>query len=129
MKRNMAALGAVVLALGAGAAVLSRDAAAGGAAAALKQNDGGRSSSPAPVEHNAQAGTLATMTVANRSAAPLNVTVTPRPWAQDDDGTVSPNRAKTLAGVSVSQPKFTLTPGQEQQITVSLGASPSAGYE
>src|SRR3954471_4872761 len=127
MNRNMAALGAVLLALGAGGAVVSRDAAAGGAAA--KQNDGGLSPSPALIEHNAQAGTLATMTVANRSAAPLAVTVTPRPWTQNAAGKVSPNRAKTLAGVSVSQGKFTLSPGQEQQITVTLGAAPSAGFE
>ena len=101
MNRNMAALGAVLLALGAGGAALSRDAAAGGAAA--KQNDGGLSISPALIEHNAQAGTLATMTVANRSAAPLAVTVTPRPLTQNAAGKVSPNRSKTLAGVSVSQ--------------------------
>jgi hypothetical protein len=127
MKRNMAALGAVLLALGAGGAALSRDAAAGGAA--LKQNDGGLSLTPALIEHNAQAGTLATVTVANRSAAPLAVTVTPRPWTQNDAGKVSPNRKKTLPGVSVSQSKFTLAPGAEQQLAVTLGAVPSGGFE
>src|SRR4051812_24219321 len=105
MKRYMA-LGAVVAALGAGSAALGQQAAAGGAAA--KQNDGGLSVSPALIEHNAQPGTLATVTVANRSAAPLVVTAIPRPWVQSTSGKVSPNRKKSLGGVSVDQPKFTL---------------------
>src|SRR3954465_8947802 len=126
MKQKMA-LGAVILALGAGSAALAHNAAAGGVAA--KQSDGGVSGSPAMIEHSAQAGTLAVMTVANRSAAPLAVTVTPRPWVQNTAGKVSPNRRKTLPGVSVNQPKFTLAPGAEQQVVVALKPAPSAGSE
>jgi hypothetical protein len=126
MKRNLA-LGAVIVALGAGSTALAHKAAAGGTAA--KQTEGGLSLSPVLIEHNAQPGTLATATVANRSAAPLAVTVTPRPWVQDSTGKVSPNRRKTLPGVSVDQSKFTLAPGSEQQVIVSLNAAPSAGSE
>ena len=78
MKRLMA-LGAVLLALGAGGAAIVQKAAAGGAAA---RQDGGLSVMPALIEHNAQPGALASMKVANRSTAPMAVTVTPRPWVQ-----------------------------------------------
>ena len=76
-------------------------AAAGGAAA--RQTEGGLSLMPAVIEHNAKPGALATVTVANRSAAPMAVTLTPRQWLQAVDGKVSPNRRATLAGVSVSE--------------------------
>jgi hypothetical protein len=124
MKRLMA-LGAVVAALGAGGAALGHKAVAGGAAA---QAAGGLSVMPAIIEHGPQAGALATLTVANRSAAPLAVTVTPRPWTQSASGKVSPNRRATLPGVSVSQSKFTLAPGAEQQVNATLSSAPSAGY-
>ena len=68
MKRYVA-LGAVLTALGAGGTALVQGAAAGGSAAQTK--DGGLSVMPALIEHNAQPGALATMTVANRSTAPL----------------------------------------------------------
>jgi hypothetical protein len=115
----------LLVALGAGGAALGHKAAAGGVAA--KQGDGGLSLSPVIIETKAQSGGLATLTVANRSAAPMEVTVTPRPWLQSADGKVAPNRKSTLAGVSVSQPKFTLTPGQETQVGVNLNGAPSGG--
>jgi hypothetical protein len=124
MKRYVA-LGAVLTALGAGTAAV-QGAVAGGSAA--RANDGGLSVMPALIEHNAQPGELATLTVANRSATPLDVTVTPRPWAQAATGKVSPNRRATLPGVSVSQTKFTLQPGAETQVTATLSSAPSAGY-
>ena len=124
MKRYVA-LGAAVLALGAGAA-LSQKAAAGGAAAA--QDKGGLSMSPALIEHDQQPGTLATLTVANRSDTALDVTVTPRPWTQAANGKVSPNRRAKLPGVAVDKTTFTLAPKSEQQVTATLGATPSAGY-
>jgi hypothetical protein len=68
------------------------------------------------------------MEVANRSTAPLEVTVTPRPWVQSATGTVSPNRRSTLRGVSVSQTKFTLQPGATTTVTANLDSAPSAGY-
>jgi hypothetical protein len=124
MKRLMA-LGAVLAALGAGGTALGQKAVAGGAAA---QAAGGLSVTPAIIEHGPQAGALATLTVANRSAAPLAVTVTPRPWTQSSSGKVSPNRRATLPGVSVGQSTFTLAPGAEQQVSATLNSAPSAGY-
>jgi hypothetical protein len=124
MKRLMA-LGAVLAALGAGGTALGQKAVAGGAAA---QAAGGLSVMPAIIEHGPQAGALATLTVANRSAAPLAVTVTPRPWTQSSSGKVSPNRRATLPGVSVSQSTFTLAPGAERQVDATLNSAPSAGY-
>jgi hypothetical protein len=125
MKRYVA-LGAVLTALGAAGAAAVQGAAAGGSAAQTK--DGGLSLMPALIEHNAQPGQLASMTVANRSTAPLEVTVTPRPWVQAVTGKVSPNRRSTLPGVSVSQTNFTLQPGAETVVTANLTSAPSAGY-
>lgn len=124
MKRLMA-LGAALTALGVGGAALGQTAAAGGAAA---QADGGLSMMPAIIEHGPQAGPLTTLTVANRSAAPMAVTVTPRPWTQAATGKVSPNRRATLPGVSVDKATFTLAPGAEQAVTATLDSAPSAGY-
>ena len=112
MKRYVA-LGAVLTALGAAGTAAVQGAAAGGSAAQAK--DGGLSVMPALIEHSAQPGELATMTVANRSAAPLDVTVTPRPWVQSVTGKVSPNRRSTLSGVTVSQSKFTLAAGRRDE--------------
>jgi len=124
MKR-VTALSAAVLALGAGAAAYGNKATAGGAAAA--QADGGLSVAPATFESPARPGALGTMTVANRSAAPLTVTVTPRPWTQAATGKVSPNRRSTLPGVSVSEASFTLAPGAEKNVAVNLSSVPAAG--
>jgi hypothetical protein len=125
MKRYVA-LGAVLTALGAAGTAAVQGAAAGGSAAQTK--DGGLSIMPALIVHNAQPGALASMTVANRSTAPLEVTVTPRPWVQAVTGKVSPNRRTTLPGVSVSQTKFTLQPGAETVVQANLTSAPSAGY-
>jgi hypothetical protein len=125
MKRYVA-LGAVLTALGAAGAAAVQGAAAGGSAAQTK--DGGLSIMPALIEHSAQPGPLASMTVANRSTAALEVTVTARPWTQAVTGKVSPNRRGTLPGVSVSQTKFTLQPGAETVVQANLTSAPSAGY-
>ena len=96
MKRYMA-LGAVLVALGAGGAALGQKAAAGGAAAA---QDDGRALGACPrcVEHGTQPGRARPRyTVANRSAAPLAVTVTPRPWVQAPSGKVSVEPARDAA--------------------------------
>ncbi len=124
MKRYMA-FGAVLVALGAGGAALGQKAAAGGATAA--QTDGGLSVMPAVVEHGPQPGPLGTYTVANRSSAPLAVTVTPRPWVQGTSGKVSVNRRSKLSGVSVDAPSFTLAPGAQRNVTATLTTAPSAG--
>ena len=125
MKRVMA-LGAAVLALGAGAGAFGHKATAGGAAAA-RQADGGLSVSPAVIEAPARPGGLATVKVANRSATALDITVTARPWVQSATGKVSPNRRGKLAGVSFPGPTFTLAAGAERDIPVSLGSAPANG--
>jgi hypothetical protein len=125
MKRSVA-LGAVVLALGAGGAALGQNAVAGGAAA--QEGEGGLSLSPAVMEGQAtRTGVLATMTVANRSAKPLTVSVAARPWVQATSGKVAPNRRAKLGGVSVSEGSFTLAPGAEKQVTANLNALPARG--
>jgi hypothetical protein len=124
MKRLMA-LGAVAVALGAGSAALGQKAAAGGSAAA--QNDGGLSVLPAIAERGPQPGPIATYTIANRSAAPLAVTVTPRPWAQSTSGKVSANRNARLSGVSVDASSFTLAAGEQRNVTATLTSAPSGG--
>jgi hypothetical protein len=124
MKRLMA-LGAVVAAVGAGSAALGQMAAAGGTA--VPQNDGGLAVSPAVAEHGPAPGPIATYTVANRSGAPLAVTVTPRPWVQTSSGKVSVNRRGKLRGVSVDTPSFTLGAGEQRLVTATLTAAPSAG--
>ncbi|MDA0163077.1 hypothetical protein OM076_22580 [Solirubrobacter ginsenosidimutans] len=125
MKRYVA-LGAVLTALGAGGTALVQGAAAGGSAA--QTQDGGLSMMPAVIQHNAQPGALASVTVANRSAAAMAVTVTPRPWVQAATGKVAPNRRATLPGVSVDKSTFTLAPGAEEVVTATLGSAPAAGY-
>jgi hypothetical protein len=126
MKRKMA-LGAAVLALGAGAAGLVQKATAGGAVAA-RQDAGGLSLMPAVIDlKNPRTGALTTVTVANRSAAPMTVALTPRQWVQGADGKVSPNRRAALGGVSVSEGTFTLAPGAEKQVSLNLSASAANG--
>lgn len=124
MKRVMA-LSAAVLALGAGAAAFGQKATAGGAVAA--QATGGLAVSSALIEAPARPGALTTMTVENRSAAALNITVTPRQWTQAATGKVSPKRRSTLSGVSVSTGSFTLAPGASQSVAVNLSSTPSDG--
>jgi len=121
------ALGAVLLAVAGGTAI-GQQAAAGGKAVASKQGEGGLSLMPATMQAQAtRTGTLAEVTVANRSAAPMSVTVAPRQWLQAADGKVTPNRRANLAGVSVSEGAFTLDPGVEKKLTVNLNALPAGG--
>ena len=125
MKKYMA-LGAVLAALGAAGAAIGQTAAAGGAAAA--QADGGLSMLPVIVEHDTKPGPLATYTIANRSATPMTVTVTPRPWVQSPAGKVSPNRKATLSSqFSVSPASFTLASGATQEVNVALTSAPPGG--
>ncbi|MBE2316177.1 hypothetical protein DVA67_009335 [Solirubrobacter sp. CPCC 204708] len=124
MKRVMA-LGAAALAVGAGAAAYAHKATAGGAAAA--QADGGLAVSSGTIDAPAKAGAYGPIKVSNRSASALTVTVAPRQWTQAADGKVSPNRRGGLAGVSVSAPSFTLQPGEERELTVSVASLPAAG--
>ncbi|HEX6024693.1 MAG TPA: hypothetical protein VFZ00_22070 [Solirubrobacter sp.] len=124
MKRLMA-LGAVVAAVSAGSVALGNKVAADGAAA---QGDGGLALSPALAEKSGpQPGPIATYTIANRSSAPLAVTVAPRPWKQTADGKVTVNRRSRLRGVNVDAASFTLAPGEQRPVTATLASAPSGG--
>ena len=114
-----------VLAAVAGGAVIAR---ADQPSARTAQATGGLSASPVLIERAAQAGAVNTMTVANNSKAALTVTVNARPWTQSASGTVSPKRSASLAGVEVSEKQFTLAPGKNKDIVVTLKSAPSAGY-
>jgi hypothetical protein len=105
---------------------------AGTAALAAEHNaavaqTGGLSISPAVLTHAPQPGPLGTMTIANRSAAPLAVTVTPRPWTESAAGDFAASRRATLSQVKVSASTFTLAAGAEQHVEVSLTGAPAGG--
>ena len=119
MRRQLA----IGLALAAAAGGVATAATAGHATSAT----GGLSLSPAVVEQKAATGPLAPFTVTNRSRAKLAVTVAARPWKQTLSGKVQPDRGRSLAGVSVAQPAFTLAPGQSQAVGVTVDALPAAG--
>jgi len=119
VKRQLA-LGLTLVAAGGGVALAAT---AGHAARAT----GGLSLSPVIVRQPAATGPLAPFTVVNRSDAKLDVTVAARPWTQASSGKVEPDRRRSLAGVSVAQPSFTLAPGQSQPVGVTVGTVPAGG--
>ena len=106
---------------------------AGGAALAqardsrIAADQGGLSVSPFGVERTAAIGAKDEITVANRSKETLTVAVKARPWTQSSSGAVSPNRRSTLGAVKVSAGDFSLAPGEERKLEVTLGAAPSGG--
>jgi hypothetical protein len=122
--RRWIAVAAAPAALLAGGVALAAD---NHANLAARQTEGGLSIAPAVLTHAPQAGPLGSMTVTNRSSAPLAITVTPRPWTESAAGQFAASRKGTLPGVRVSAPTFTLAPGAEQRVDVSLGGAPSAG--
>ena len=111
MKRYMA-LGAVLLALGAGGAALGQKAAAGGAAAA--QADGGLSVMPAVVEHSTQPGPLGDVHRREPVGGADDGHGDAAPVAAVDVGQgVRRTGARRCRGVSVDEPSFTLAPGAD----------------
>jgi hypothetical protein len=122
-RRTIAVAG--VLAAIAGGAVIAR---ADDPSARTAQATGGLSASPVMIERNTEVGAVNTMKIANKSAKALAVTVNARPWTQSSSGIVSPKRSSALGGVEVSEKEFTLAPGTEKEVTVTLKSAPSAGY-
>jgi hypothetical protein len=116
--RRWLALAAVPAALAAGGAAL---------AAGRPAQTGGLSLSPALLVAAPQPGALGTITIANRSPTALAVTVTPRPWNESAAGKFAPDRRATLAQVRVSAESFTLAPGAEQKVAVTLTGAPAGG--
>jgi len=109
---------------------------AGGAALAQSGNaqnsriaadQGGLSVSPFGVDRGATIGAKDEITVANRSKETLTVAVKARPWTQSSSGAVSPNRRSTLGAVKVSVGDFSLAPGEERKVEVTLGATAAGG--
>ena len=93
----------------------------------IAADQGGLSVSPFGVERGATIGAKDEITVANRSKETLTVAVKARPWTQSSSGAVSPNRRSTLGAVKVSAGDFTLAPGEERKLEVTLGATASNG--
>jgi hypothetical protein len=121
-KKGLAAAGAVVVAAGAGGAMLAH------ASNRAQKTEGGLAVSPSMVERKAQAGATDTFTVSNNSDKALNVKVAARPWIQGSSGAVAPNRRHALGTVGVSAPSFTLAPKQSKTLTVMLKTgSPTYG--
>jgi hypothetical protein len=129
--KTVAATGVAAAAVG-GAVIARADdsparaAAADGGLALMATTDSGDKS--LAIDRPAQAGVSDGFKVANHSDKALAITVKARPWTQSSSGAVSPNRRSTLGGVNVSESEFTLQPGAEKDLSVSLGAVPSAGY-
>jgi hypothetical protein len=93
----------------------------------VAQAGGGLAISPAILTHAPQPGSVGTMTVTNRSSAPLSVTVAPRPWTQSTSGRFSASRKGKLGAIKLSATSFTLAPSAEQKVDVSLTAAPAGG--
>jgi hypothetical protein len=120
--RVVAAAG--VLAAATAGAVIAR---ADDQGARTAQTSGGLAVSPATIERAAAAGVANAVTVTNNSREALNITVKARPWTQSSSGLASPNRRRSLSGVTVSDGSFTLAAGAKQDVTVTLGGAPAGG--
>jgi hypothetical protein len=121
--RRAVVAGAVAAAV-AGGAVIAR---AGDAAPRAAAAEGGLAIAPVLVEKPAAVGPVATITVANRSKATLDVTVKARPWVQSSSGAVSVDRRRTLGGVEVGDGSFALVPGATKAVSVTLRGTPAGG--
>ncbi|WP_028060065.1 hypothetical protein [Candidatus Solirubrobacter pratensis] len=119
--RRWVAAAAVPAALLAGGAAL-----ASGHTARATQT-GGLALSPTVLQAAPVPGRLGTLTIANRSAAALAVTVTPRPWTESAAGAFAPDRRSALSQVKVDAGSFTLAAGAEQTVAVTLTGAPAGG--
>jgi hypothetical protein len=122
--RRASAVAAAVVVAGAGAALLVH-----ATPARSKTAAGGLAMSPVVIEQTAKAGAATTVTVYNRSAHTLAVTVAARPWKQSVTGAAEPDRRRMLSNVSVGASAFTLKPRTQRAFAVTLQSVPSAGYE
>jgi hypothetical protein len=121
-RRVVAAAGVVAVAT-AGAVIARAD----DQDARSAQTTGGLAISPAKIERAAAAGAANAVTVANNSRQTLTVSVKARPWTQSSSGLASPNRRRTLSGVTISDDSFTLAAGAKRDVTVTLGGAPAGG--
>jgi hypothetical protein len=85
---------------------------------------GGVSISPGIFEHVASRGSVGSINISNTTSTSMVVRVALRPWLQGLSGEVSPNRAATLSGLSLSTSSFTLGAGSSRAVGVSLTGTP-----
>ena len=118
--RLVAAVGVVAVAT-AGAVIARADE----QSARTAQSSGGLRVSPAKIERQAAPGVASPVKVTNNSREALTISVNARPWTQSSSGLASPNRRRTLSGVTISEKEFTLAPGAEKDLTVTQTAGTS----
>jgi hypothetical protein len=122
--RRTIAVAGVLAAITSGAVIARAD----DPSARAAQATGGLTASPVMIDRNTEVGAVNTMTIGNKSAKALAVTVNARPWTQSSSGVVSPKRSSALGGVEVSEKEFTLAPGKTKDVTVTLKSAPATGY-
>lgn len=89
---------------------------------------GGLSLSPPILEKQAQTGALGPVTVTNGSGTAMSVTVTPRPWSQARNGSVTPNRKRNLLReIRPSALRFTLAAGASRTVDLRVLRVPRSG--
>lgn len=89
---------------------------------------GGLTMSPPLLERQAQTGTLGTVTITNSTTTPMRVSVTPRPWQQSRNGTVTPNRRRNLLReIRPTALSFTLAPGARRSVSLRVLRVPASG--
>ena len=120
MRRWIAAAAVPATLLAGGAALASGD-------TARVAQTGGLALSPTLLQAAPVPGQLGTLTIANRSAAALAVTVTPRPWTESAAGAFAPDRRSSLSQVKVGAGSFTLAAGAEKKVAVTLTGAPAGG--
>jgi hypothetical protein len=118
---------AAIAAVACGGGVAMQQAFAAGGSAVRAQDAGGLAISPTLLQTAAKPGLVGKMLVTNRSAAPVAVTVTARPWLQASDGKVAADRKHKLRGVTLNTGSFTLAPGASQEVDTTLTGTPAGG--
>ena len=111
------AIAGAAMAAAGGAVIAQAD---GAKAGAVMQGGGLVLENGAKIQRQAVAGAANVVKVENRSTRALTVAVAARPWTQTSSGLVSPNRRSKLRDVAVSQPSFTLAPGEHKDVTLTL---------
>jgi len=121
MYRSKLALGTAIVA---GLAV-TQIASAEGPSPRATAAQGGLSVTPAIFETTARSGASGSATVTNSTGRRLRMTVRARPWRQARSGAVAADRRRTLSGVGLSSSSFTLEPGAQRSVSVTLRRVPS----
>jgi hypothetical protein len=90
-----------------------------GASQALAAS-GGLSIFPGILEHTANPGSVGSVKITNTTAKPMKVRLAVRPWAQSRNGSVSPNRRRTLSLLRPHRSSFGLAAGATRTLPLSL---------